>query len=130
MSTNTNEEQQSSTQIEIDSFIQNFESFCAENSDQFDLLENALVRCGNPSALDDLYDDCADELKSILGSCAANQSGDHQVKQDEAISFCENWISNNDLSVIGVICWIRGRNEGIKEIENQIRSSSKNRPSM
>ena len=127
---NSKKEVLSPGELEIQSFKANFDIFCQENADQFDLLETALARCNNPHVLEELYDECADDLKGILGSNAANKSSDRKSDQDNAISFCESWISNNELSNIGVICWIQGRKEGIKEIEKLIRSASKRRPGM
>ncbi len=108
----------------IEAFAERFNRFKAENSEQILGLETALEN--RLSEVDLLLDSCADDLKSSLGADAANEAGDDDASQEEAIADAETWvtdnISNGSLSNrIAVVLWLGGCEYGEAKIRQRLK---------
>lgn len=70
----------------------------------------------------DFFDEALDEIRGQLGASAANCSSDDEEEQSEAISQCEEWVSNNLRGAEEVAVFLMAR--GVEEGERGIRSKA------
>jgi len=77
------------------------------------------------SDMQDFFDDEIDDLKSSLGADVANECGDDNELQEEAIGYVENWIAENISNAsayeqVRAVIWNRDLPEGKNRIEAEI----------
>lgn len=101
----------------VTEFAAQFNAFLAENSARLQALSDALSESEHFDDLSEVLEDHADDLKSYLGSAAANSASDDEDDQDKAISLAEGWVtdnvSNSTLSTrIAAVLWLEGFDKG------------------
>jgi hypothetical protein len=100
---------------EMEHIIRSDPAFIQEICEQMD---------AHQKALDGVYWDHIDALKSYLGGEAANQCSDDESEQEEAIGDCEAWVadnvSNDTENWIASVLALHGKDAGVLWLRQQI----------
>ncbi|MGO9377322.1 MAG: hypothetical protein ACLP29_02070 [Dissulfurispiraceae bacterium] len=115
----------------IKEFKSEFKAFKKEHEN----LISGLLSDVDDKDMDDFFWDQIAELKSDLGTKAANNCSDDEGMQEDAISECETWVSDT-ISPGGIIefgegcdialtLWLNGVEEGQQMLRKALASASK-----
>lgn len=111
----------------IEDFKKQFAEFKIEHIDLINALIEKRNSAGKVDPLSDMFWDAVDELKSQLGTKAANGCSDNEEKQEMAINSVENWVSKNYPEQLPLILWIKGAESGAKVVRDELEACKTNK---
>lgn len=125
----------------IKSFATDFETFVAQNRAKFNELgmdiTDFLAAHTNPKTLEsddaaetisDFFDEQLDSLTGVLAAKAANEAGDDEQAQEDAIEAVEAWVGNHICNgsrthQVAAVLWLNGLKKGEELIRQQLQSA-------
>lgn len=125
----------------IKSFATDFETFVGENKAKLNELgmditdflaahtdPKTLAGDEHAEELSDFFDECFARLTSIVAANAANEAGDTDEAQEEAIKAAEAWVTDNianstRTNQVAAVAWLHGLNKGEAILREQLQKA-------